>query len=522
MIHAQHLPSLVRDAARWRLLPAYAALHAVAAFVGLQTVIPGTIAATLWPAGGLLLAACVSARRRQRWALLSGAVIAELVAVQLRDALASTSGHLGVALYWAVAHAGVYGLAALLIERWWQVPLPAGLSKLARGTGIVSLVVLAVLSTAAVPLVVLADLPYGLVPTILVGEMLGTIAVTPVVLSWWMAWSGHRGRVAGSRAELAVLVASGVVATAGLQAAQWDSLQPAYLFVPILLWAAMRYPPRFGSLIGLSVATATTVIVSRGATIDLAAAPFGTSPLLSLQIFLLTLLICTTWVSVANYERRLAEDSLRHYAQALTSADARARRSTATDLHDGISQELAGLHMLLALARRKSTDPEMARDLAKSAEVLARISERTKNLIAEIDPPWVYVMSLPDMLAWLAERFAERAGLHVDVQIRGEPACLEPSDRELLYRCTRELLQNVVKHAGVGQALVELQVVDGALHLGVTDAGRGFDARFDTAGEARGGFGLFSIREQLAARGGVMHVRTSPRRGCTVTLVWPQ
>jgi hypothetical protein len=64
------LPDVVRNAHPAALLLGYGLLHAVLAAAGYASSLPGHFVATFWPAGGLLLAACVICRRRQRWLLL--------------------------------------------------------------------------------------------------------------------------------------------------------------------------------------------------------------------------------------------------------------------------------------------------------------------------------------------------------------------------------------------------------------------------------------------------------------------
>jgi signal transduction histidine kinase len=87
----------------------------------------------------------------------------------------------------------------------------------------------------------------------------------------------------------------------------------------------------------------------------------------------------------------------------------------------------------------------------------------------------------------------------------------------------RELLGNVVKHAGAARATV--RVVDGpeTVAVQVTDDGRGMDADAFEAALGRGNIGLASARERIAAVGGTIRVGPGLNgRGAGVTIQLPR
>jgi len=92
----------------------------------------------------------------------------------------------------------------------------------------------------------------------------------------------------------------------------------------------------------------------------------------------------------------------------------------------------------------------------------------------------------------------------------------------LLFQATRELLFNVVKHAGVRTAGVELGQAEGCIRVTVKDAGAGFDPRqLRTAGGQAAGTGLFSMRERIALVGGRLEIESCPGGGSEFSLIVP-
>ena len=90
--------------------------------------------------------------------------------------------------------------------------------------------------------------------------------------------------------------------------------------------------------------------------------------------------------------------------------------------------------------------------------------------------------------------------------------------RVLIFKLVRELLRNVVKHAGVDTARVTVRGDADAVHIDVVDTGRGFEWQMDLFGERVGGFGLWSIADRISEVGGEFIVDTAPGRGARFSL----
>jgi signal transduction histidine kinase len=87
-----------------------------------------------------------------------------------------------------------------------------------------------------------------------------------------------------------------------------------------------------------------------------------------------------------------------------------------------------------------------------------------------------------------------------------------------IYSGIRELLFNVVKHAGVPDAKVALSRRPGEIEITVQDTGRGMDLDRPPQG---GGMGLTSLRERAQHFGGQLLIESHPGQGTVVTLALP-
>lgn len=89
--------------------------------------------------------------------------------------------------------------------------------------------------------------------------------------------------------------------------------------------------------------------------------------------------------------------------------------------------------------------------------------------------------------------------------------------RLLCFKAVRELLMNVVKHAGTQRAeLVLEQAPPGILRITVRDQGAGFAPATEQEGS-----GLSNLERRLSMVGGSLSIVSSPDAGTVVTLLAP-
>lgn len=226
-------------------------------------------------------------------------------------------------------------------------------------------------------------------------------------------------------------------------------------------------------------------------------------------------------------ERRVQErtEELRRVAAELTLADRRARESIARTLHDGLQQLVFGTRLQVErLLRERGEAVTPARDdLQQVVANLDEALEATRTLSIDLFPPVLREAGLREALGWLANWMRERHGL--DVKLSLDPAAdTDGRDaRILVFESVRELLFNVVKHAGVLEATVETALHDrGLFRVTVTDAGVGFDLDALNDRACWHGTGLASVRERLSLMGGRAEVDSSPNGGCRVVLMVPR
>ena len=112
-----------------------------------------------------------------------------------------------------------------------------------------------------------------------------------------------------------------------------------------------------------------------------------------------------------------------------------------------------------------------------------------------------------------AERFARTERVEIDLQLEETPSELASDKALCLFRVAQEALRNVAHHAHARRVAVVLRSADGALELGVSDDGVGFEPG---AGRRGSGLGHVSLRERLHLVGGQLEISSVPGGGTIV------
>jgi PAS domain S-box-containing protein len=231
---------------------------------------------------------------------------------------------------------------------------------------------------------------------------------------------------------------------------------------------------------------------------------------------------------LASLEQRVEERTaqLRAMAFALTKAEELERQAIARDLHDGLGQTLAIAKIRLSNLPSEAIRPEAADSFAAVEKLIDQSHRAVRSLAGQLSPPVLYDLGLGPALEWLVEEMERDYELHCNIAMDEIPDLLNQSVRAILFRAVRELLLNIVKHAGAISDPVQIIVTVGdieaapQLNILVRDRGRGFDPR-QIKRTHIGGFGLMNVHERLSYIGGTVFVDSAPGKGTAVTITAP-
>jgi signal transduction histidine kinase len=366
---------------------------------------------------------------------------------------------------------------------------------------------------------------------------LGAVTLGQVCLMWLLKIRvGVPELLLSSRRTLVGIAAwvllTGVLGLVLLGAPHTTALLMPIVAGPALVFGCFRLPPRWAlALSALFILEWALITTHREGPVSitdphvrislqqLLIGIFCTVPFL-LSIGITQLRIIVSRQSELNARLLSDQERLRSYARQLAAAEEKARRATAVDLHDGIGQTLAGMLMIVEVTRQQSA-PTVQKLLDDLRERLREIQALTRRMISDMSPPGLYDLGLGAALQWLAAHMRAESSLNVLLFCRIDERRLGLDTRVLVFKVVRELLRNVVKHAGVTGAQVIVEEDADWLRVIVSDEGRGFEWHIEMLGERSGRFGLWSVADRVRDIGGIFDVQTSVGSGTRFVLQLP-
>jgi two-component system NarL family sensor kinase len=209
-------------------------------------------------------------------------------------------------------------------------------------------------------------------------------------------------------------------------------------------------------------------------------------------------------------ERTRAESSLRQLSLELMHLQEKEKRRIARELHDATSQELALLSMNVSKLQRKlPADDQELQELMQSIKELTRqCTQKIRSASYLLHPPLLQEAGLIPAISWLAEGFAERTGIRVNVHISPKVGRLAEMTEMAIFRVVQESLSNVLRHSSSKVVDIRLSRRPGTINLSVKDRRPGGEPAQANAIAHPAGIGIAGMKERLKELGGWLDVRT--------------
>jgi two-component sensor histidine kinase/integral membrane sensor domain MASE1 len=488
-----------------------AAVYVLAGTLGLQLAFLHPSVTAVWPPTGMALAAGLVLGYRIWPGVLLGAFLVNLIAAgSVTTSLGIACGNtlealLGTYLVNRYAH----GRGAFEhVHDIWRFVLLAGM------------VSTAVSATVGVTMLVLGGFAlwaaYGsLWGTWWLGDAMGALIVTPLVLSWSNNRRWHWTRRQTVEAVL-VLLAVGLVGLfvfTGLLPAGLQHQPLEFLCIPLLIWTAFRFGPR-------EATTATVILAGMAIWGTLSGfGPFARSTphtsFLLLQAFLGVVTVTIMVLAAAVSERQQAEERLK--------VSLREKEVLLKEIHHRVKNNLQVISSLLNLQADSIKDPQVLalfEDCQYRINAMALIHQslyRADNL-ARIDFG-AYLRTLAaDLLRACAGDSAR-----ITLTTAADDLMLSLDTAIPCGLLVNELLTNSLKHAFPNEQPGKIQVdlrrePDGQIVLRVCDTGVGLPAGVDL--QTTDSFGLQLVRILSRQLQAIIDLERHP--GTTITIAFAE
>jgi len=215
-------------------------------------------------------------------------------------------------------------------------------------------------------------------------------------------------------------------------------------------------------------------------------------------------------------ELEIANQQLTEYAARVEDLTIAAERQRmARELHDTLSQGLAGLILQLEAADAHLTNNRHA----KAQSIVENAMGQARTTLADArraidDLRQSSVDDLDSMLRLEISRFTNATGIPCGYHADQTQPIPDPV-KETLVRAVAEALTNVANHAQAHNVAVDVRMKDKSLLVTIQDDGRGFDASAIPSGH----YGILGIKERVRLANGSFEIHNN--NGTTLKIEIP-
>ena len=235
-------------------------------------------------------------------------------------------------------------------------------------------------------------------------------------------------------------------------------------------------------------------------------------------ILLVALVVTLIWNRLLQTlsERRGRELYREKVAHTRTELKVEERTRLAVELHDSISQTLAGVALQIDSANRSEENHGASNPFLNTArQMLASCRSELQSCLWDLRSR---TFEERDMTEAIERAVSPHTGsAKVSVRFNGPREQLLETTTHAILRIVRELVSNAVRHGHASSVRIAGEHHGDTVSFSVTDDGCGFDVR-EAPGPLQGHFGLQGIRERLKPYKGSINIESAPGKGTRTTV----
>jgi len=214
-----------------------------------------------------------------------------------------------------------------------------------------------------------------------------------------------------------------------------------------------------------------------------------------------------------------AQEGLRDYIGAITTAQEEERLRLARELHDDTIQSVIALKQRVQLTQATVKDQASKRTLGELETLAEQTIENLRRMTRALRPIYLEDLGLVTALEMLARETGQKSDLLVNFRKTGQERRLSREVELSLYRIAQEALTNVIKHSNATQADLRIAFDEKEIKLEVADNGIGFDMpKSPTDFAPNGHFGLLGIHERVDLIGARLEIQSAKEKGTRLTV----
>lgn len=223
------------------------------------------------------------------------------------------------------------------------------------------------------------------------------------------------------------------------------------------------------------------------------------------------LLIVNDITEKIEIQEKMVENAIR--------AEEEERNRIAKELHDSIVQQLVACGMFAQNLQDKSNvDDEMESEIDHLFGLIKEITEETRDLSHNLKSAEFEIMTLPELVRQLSRQLSRDSEVAFELQNHlSSDQDFDFRFKTNVYRILQELCNNVVKHSGASEAVINMEAIGKTLFISIQDDGIGFD----TKKVQLHGIGLRNVKSRVFRLGGNLEFNRLQPKGMQIHIEVP-
>ena len=203
----------------------------------------------------------------------------------------------------------------------------------------------------------------------------------------------------------------------------------------------------------------------------------------------------------------------KNITRAVIIAQEQERNYIGRELHDNISQLLAGTKLYLGMAAKsKKNIKEMVMYcmelIDNSIEEIRMLSSKHVTPLKNID--------LENLVVNLIDNLSKTTSIKTSLVYKITNTSLNDDLKLNIYRIIQEQTNNIIKHSGAQNVSITLEEMNNMINMKVIDDGKGFDIT-----KERSGIGISNIINRVETFNGRFKIESSLGNGCKIWVSLP-
>jgi signal transduction histidine kinase/ligand-binding sensor domain-containing protein len=212
----------------------------------------------------------------------------------------------------------------------------------------------------------------------------------------------------------------------------------------------------------------------------------------------------------------------KRFSEELILAFEAERKRIASDLHDGIGQNLLVIRnwATLALKNLNKNHETTKTQLMDILDFSAQTVQDTRDIASDLMPLHLQRFGLTNTVENMLKRFQKSSGVETIIDLDNIDGILSEEKELAIYRIVQECVNNMIKHSEARKAYFSIKVsTDNFIHIEIMDNGKGFDSTEKNQFQPKTvGFGLYSITERVKLMNGTIKIISGIGQGTKISV----